>query len=227
MSDATSEETIVPVTDNQQETPDKSSVQKRIDELTAEKYAYAKQVEAMQNTVNELIKAQTAPKPVAQKEAEIPEGLDPGVAKWLMAQQKETAQMIQANTERMYWQMQNQLDQQQVSQKNAGLPPSVLNAAANKLTGLRQRYGDAANMDDAVKFALAEHVMSQMAAGKAIDFNNMNRALSPQGGSLPSPNGGGSNTLVPPTQLPNWESMDLQTQNKLISEYEKKGGSLF
>lgn len=231
MSDANSLENVEIPDTSAQEASEKSGVQKRIDELTAEKYAYAKQLQEMTATVTELMKQKTAPVIAEPQQSAIPEGLDPGVAKWLMDQQKaqeKSTQAMVAETQKMYWQMQHQLDQNNVNQKHAGMPQEVRDDAARRLTGLKQRYPDA-NLDDAVKLAFADYAMKQMAAGKAVDFNNMNRALSAQGGSLPL--GGGTqssgNSLVPPTQLSNWDSLDLASQNKLISEYEKKGGSLF
>lgn len=212
---------------HEQEAPEKSAVQKRIDELTAEKYAYAKQVEQLTGTVSEMVRKQSevsAPK-AADPLAGLPEGVDPGVAAWFLKQSQAMALQTQAQSEKLFWQMQHQLDQNATNQKHANMPTEVRENAAKLLTGLRQRYHDA-NLDDAIKIAFADYTMKQMANGQVNQYNNMNRTLSQQGAGLGVPGGQPQTNLVPPSQLPNWDQLDVRTQNKLIDDYEKKGGNL-
>ncbi len=215
---------------SEKDASEKSSVQKRIDELTAEKYAYAKQIEQLTATVTDLIKTKTAePAPqAADPIASIPEGMDPGVAKWLANQISETAKQSQARTEQLYWQMQHQLDQTQVASKYSNMPPEVVQDAARRFTGLKQRYGDAATMDDAVKLAFAEHALKQMQSGRSVAYNNMSQPLGMQS---PMSNVSGqmqqqSTALTPPTQHPDWDRWDNDTQVKAVAVWESKGGRL-
>lgn len=213
----------------EQDALEKSNVQKRIDELTAEKYAMAEQVKALSSTVQELTKKALAPAEVKQTDPtiDIPEGMDPGVAKFLQAQIDRVSKDAQMRTEQLYWQMQHQIDQTQVSAKYGHLPSEVVTDAAKRLTGLKQQYGNGATMEDAIKFAHYDYLMKQSRSGNAAAFNQLSQ---PMGMQSSMPNVGGaaqqSTTLAPPTQRSDWDRLDLHTQNRLIDEYEKKGGRL-
>lgn len=209
-----------------QETLDKSNVQKRIDELTAEKHASAKQVEQLTETVALMLRKQTEQAQVvaAPVQEQIPEGLDPAIAQYLKAQINSVKEEATKQSQQLFWQMQHQIDQQSVQAKYSHLPAEVLKDAAQRLTGLKQQYGNAATMDDAVGFAELAWYRKQAQQGRAQQFNGMNQPLSPQGGGLTPPQQ--STNLVSPASLPNWDQLDLDTQVKLTDKWVAAGGKL-
>lgn len=216
-------------TDNQpnkeQEAPKPDAVQARINELTAEKYAKDEQIKQLSNTVADLVRRSTEQVQMQkQHEPEVPEGVDPGMAKWLLSQIQAVQKTAQETTEQMYWRMQHQMDQQNVASRYSTLPVEVQQDAARRLTGLKQRYGEQATMDDAIKLSLGEYAMKQMGQGQARAFNNMNTPITAQSG-LPNitPQ---SQALVPPTQRPDWNRLTIDQQVKLVDEFEAKGGRL-
>ncbi len=212
-----------------QETPDQSNVQKRINELTAEKYAAQKmaeqqadQVAQLTKTVAAMMERQNAAVQQLPQQEQVPEGLDPAIAKFLSDKLSAAQKESEARTQQLYWQMQHQMDQQQVTQKYSNLPTAVLQDAAKRLTALKQRYGDVASMDDAIALAHFEHFKKQGQVSAAQQFNQMGQPLSMQSG----PASQQSTNMASPASLPNWNALDLVTQNRLIDEWEKKGGSL-
>jgi hypothetical protein len=216
-------QTIDPAAQSQ-ETLDKSNVQKRIDELTAEKHTYARQVEQLTATVAEMLKAQNEQRQVVQQapaQEQIPEGLDPAVAKFLTDQLKKTQEATIAQTQQLYWQLQHQMDSAQVSTKYAHLPPEVVTDAAQRYTALKQRYGGAATMDDAVALAHFAWAQKQGARSAVNQFNQMGQPIMQQGAPMQSQQ---SASLVSPASLPQWESWTEDQRIKAIDEWEKKGG---
>jgi hypothetical protein len=209
---------------------DKSNVQARIDQLTAEKYAKDEQLKAQAQQIADLVKsiAQRQVEPAREVTQDLPDGIDPSVAKFFQAQLAAQAKAIQANTEQLFWRTQHQLDQQNVNSKYAQMPEEVRQDAARRLTGMKQRYGDAATLEDAFKFAHYDWMLKQQTVNQAARFNGMGGPLGVQS-SMPNIGGAQSQStdLIPPSRDPKWDSYDLETQNKLVSEYEKKGGSLF
>jgi hypothetical protein len=241
MSDPTSPEQLQlpnildnqPTAQNQEAAaPEKSNVQKRIDELTAERYAMQKQVETMMAANADLVKKLTeqtkAPTPTPEPDplAELPEGTDPALIRIFQAQQKQMRAMeesVKNQTQQLYWQMQHQMDQRDVQSKYAHLPPDVQADAARRLTGLKQTYGQSATMDDAIKISLGEYAMKQMAQGRAASFNQMAGPLAaPSSPTLPNL----PTALAPPTQRSDWDQLDWRLQNALLDEYQKKGGKI-
>lgn len=211
-----------------QETPeDKSNVQKRIDEITAERRAaekraeeYSAQVAQLTATVAKMLETQhVAPK---QQEPQIPEGVDPNLAKFFMAQIESVKAEAKKNAEQAFWQMQHQLDQRDVNSQYAHLPEDIRKDAANRLTGLKQAY-PGATMEDAMAIAYWNAAKKQGMQQQAQQFNRMAQPLIPQGG-LPQPQM--TNTLVSPASRPDWDSLPEHVQWKLIDEYTAKGGKL-
>lgn len=220
------------------ETSEKSNVQKRFDEMTAEKYALQKQVQDLTASMAEMLKAQTEARAQAQvKQVEatpqmpaLPEGTDPAIAKLFAWQQEQIQKMqreSQAQTQQLFWQMQNQLDQGQVNSKYQHLPDEVRRDAANRLTGLKQRFGDAATLDDAMGLAFWEWQKKNGAQQQARAFNGMNGPMHVQTYAPNAPQTQTQSTgLTPPTQDPNWDNYDTDTQVKLTDAWVKKGGKL-
>lgn len=214
-----------------QETPDKSNVQKRIDELTAEKkqaQALAeenqRQVSQLTQTVAELMKRQFEPAPKVKEPEPLPEGVDPGLAKFFLDKMAQMQYDTKQQMQQLSWQMQNQYDQQQVGQKYSNLPPEVIKDAAGRFTNLKQQYGaDKVSMDDAIAVAYFQWHLKQQGQQRAQQFNQMGQPLMMQSAAVPQQQSTG---LVSPTSLPGWDDMDNATQNKLITEWEKKGGKL-
>lgn len=217
-----------PTAEVTQETPVKSNVQSRIDEITAEKHAYAKQVEQLTATVAALMQRENearaqvqAPQPQAPK---IPEGVDPNMAQFFMDQFKAMQAEQEKRTQQMYWQLQNQYDQSNVQQKYSNLPTEVLKDAANRLTALKQQYGQNVNMDDAVAIAHFEYFKRQ---GQVIRQQQYNQMAGPMGMQSPLPqHQTQSNQLVSPASLPDWDNLPDAEKWRRIDEYEKKGGRL-
>lgn len=220
------------------ETPDKSNVQKRFDEMTAEKYALQKQVQDLTASMAEIIKAQTeatqrqqvqVKAPEAPQMPSLPEGTDPALIKFFEyqnAQMKRMQEETQNQTQKLFWQMQNQLDQGSVNNKYANLPEEVRRDAANRLTGLKQRFGDAATIDDAMGLAHWEWMKKQGQGAAARAFNGMNGPMTVQTYGPNVSQQAPSSTLAPPTQDPNWDNYSNAEQIQRIEAWEKKGGRL-
>lgn len=220
-----------------QETLDKSNVQKRIDELTAARYAAEKAASEAQaqlaQTTAALAARLAAENAAAQQkvapEATLPDDATPAqVAKFFTERMERMQKEQEQRTQQMYWQMQNQMDQQQVAAKFAHLPEQVRLDAANRLTALKQRYGDAATMEDAVAIAFYKAAQVNGAQQRQNQFNQMGQPMAPHGTFAPVITDGSqqSTNLASPASRADWDSLDLATQNKLITEWEKKGGRL-
>lgn len=227
------ENAVNPTGDGQQVTPDESNVQKRINELTAEKYAAAKAAEEAQKqvaqlaaTVAEMTRAQVQTKQPEAPAFEVPEGMDPALAKFFASQIEKVNKSAEERAQQMFWQLQNQLDQTQVASKHGNLPPEVLQDAANRLTGLKQRYGaQNVTMDDAVGIAFFEWSKKQGMTQQRQQYNAMGGPLQPMG-SAPNANVPLTQQLASPASRPDWDTLPEHVQWKLIDEWEKKGGKL-
>lgn len=212
-----------------QETLDKSNVQKRIDELTALRTAAEKRAESMEAQVAQLTQlvAQQMERqhaqPVVPQQEQLPEGVDPSLAKFFLDKFAKLQQESEVRTQNLFWQVQNQMDQTQVASKFGKLPPEVLQDAANRLTGLKRQYGERANMEDAVALAHWHYLQKHGNSAAAQAFNQMNQPLSIHGQPIQPAQ---STNLASPASMPNWDNLDYATQNRLIDEWEKKGGKL-
>lgn len=230
------EQVVIPNESNTQqtqETLEKSNVQARIDELTAMRKAAeqraeenARQVAQLTATVAQMLERQNAAQVVQQPIEEVPEGVDPNVAKFFSAKLEKMQKQYETQTQQMIWQIQNQVNEQQVAQKYAHLPPEVIQDAAGRLTALKSRYGQSATMDDAVALAHFAWAQKQAQAGRAQQYNQMSQPMMQHGAPPNVQSGAQSTNLMSPASLPNWDSLDTKTQNKLIDEWEKKGGKL-
>lgn len=211
-----------------QETPeDKSNVQSRIDQLVAEREAERKRAEEATNqvaqltaTVAKMIESQA--KPVAQPQEQLPEGVDPSLAKFFMAQIESVKKSAQEQAQQMFWQMQHQLDQRDVNSQYAHLPEDIRKDAASRLTGLKQQY-PGATMEDAMALAYWNAAKKAGMQNQAQQFNRIGQPMTMQS---PMPQPQQTNTLVSPASRPDWDSLPEQVQWKLIDEYTAKGGKL-
>lgn len=212
----------------QQEQP-KDNVQKRIDELTAEKYAAAKAAEEAQRQVAQLtalvaqqMERQVAAQPVPQQE-QLPEGVDPTLAKFFEAKISRLEEEYKKRTEQMIWQVQNQVAQQTVDNQYSHVPPEVRRDAAARLTNLRMQYGEKASMDDAMAVAYWQWQKSQGQTQRAQQFNQMGQPLPMQAApQMPQAQQG----MQSPAMRPDWDTLDWRDQARLIDEWEKKGGRI-
>lgn len=211
----------------QQEQP-KDNVQARINELTAEKYAAAKAAEEAQRQVAQLtalvaqqMERQVAAQPVQQEQ--LPEGVDPNLAKFFESKFSRLEEEYKKRTEQMIWQVQNQVAQQTVDNQYAHVPPEVRRDAAARLTNLRMQYGEKASMDDAMAVAYWQWQKSQGQTQRAQQFNQMGQPLPMQAApQMPQ----GTQQLQSPAMRPDWDSLDWRDQNRLMDEWEKKGGRI-
>lgn len=228
--DPTSLDSVVSDLPTGQETPeDKSAVQKRIDEITAERRAaekraeeYGNQVAQLTATVAKMIEQQHVTKQPAIQEPQLPEGVDPNLAKFFLTQIDSVKKSAQEQAQQMYWQMQHQLDQRDVNSQYAHLSEDIRKDAASRLTGLKQRV-PGATMEDAVAIAFYEAAKKQGMQQQAQQFNRMSQPLMPQSG-MPQPQQ--TNSLASPASRPDWDSLPEHVQWKLIDEYTAKGGKL-
>lgn len=231
MDDTNPQVENTPVTEAQGEL-DKSNVQKRIDQITAEKYDAQKRAEELAAQVANLtalvakqLEAKAAPV-VQQAEEQLPDDATPAmVAKYLQKKHDQQIAEMTKQTQQMMWQMQNQLDTQRVNSEFAHLPPEVRQDGAARYTALKQRFGEQnVSARDAMALAFFEWQEKQRGRNAAQQFNQMGQPINVQG--VPS-NAGTPANLVPPTQLPNWNQIKDTPQGwKLIDEYERKGGRL-
>lgn len=235
--DPTSPEVVgteVTPADGTQATPDKSNVQARIDELTAEKNAERKRAEEAAAQVAQLtavVAAQMANQhaaatPVKQEPAfEVPEGMDPATAKFFATHIERAQKAAEEKAQAMFWQIQHQMDQQNVAQQYSGLPPEVVQDAAKRLTGLKQQYGQGVTMEDAVAVAHFQWMKKQGKVAASNAFNQMPGPMAGHGAQPPVQQP--STNLASPASHPDWDKWDNATQNAAITAWEKKGGSLF
>jgi hypothetical protein len=210
----------------QQEQP-KDNVQKRIDELTAEKYAAAKAAEEAQRQVAQLtaLVAQQMERQVAAppQQEQLPEGVDPNMAKFFDSRLKSLEEEYKRRTDQMIWQMQNQIAQQTVDNQYAHVPPEVRRDAAARLTNLRMQYGEKVSMEDAMAVAHWQWLKSQGQQQRAQQYNNMGQPLPMQGApQMPVQQA----QMQSPAMRPDWDTLDYRDQNRLLDEWEKKGGRI-
>jgi hypothetical protein len=232
-------EPTIPITDDQSSnesgesnssnTEHSPALQARFNELTAT-------LKAKDDTINKLMEQTTAlmtqmqrtAAPVVQEQApQLPEGVDPNIAKFFKDLVSTEVTKVTQQTQALFGQLASRQDQHDVNSNYAHLPDDVRKEVQGLYTHMRKKYGDA-NMDDAVRMVMGERALKALGTNnQRAQFNQMPGAARVQGVVPNAAPNNNTNALTPPTQREDWDQLDNKTQMQLIAEFRKKGGSVY
>lgn len=207
----------------------KSSTQKRIDEITAEKHRAEERAQQQADQIMQLtasLAQSAAQRQEVQRPREpeftVPEGIDPVQAKFFKDMMDANTAKLANHTQVLFQQTQQQMDKQNFVNKYATVPEVIRNRAAALHTQARQKYPDASE-EDALKFAAGEAFLAGLNTNQRNQFNTATRPITAQGAPQEM---APTDTLTPPTQRADWDDLSNNQQIKLIEDYRKKGGKM-